>query len=158
MSTQAYTPKIPSGMGTQALRQPFLKQLQIQNSTVFTYQWKQEFSSYTHALRAYFLLPKTGLLIGRGKKGQISRDFQGQIRGKNGRFRGNFAGIFKASFAEKRLVNNGRFHGRFPSKFCWKAIGFALICGKFSMKLDALIDLSAFIPQYESVLYKYKAY
>ena len=70
----------------------------------------------------------------------------------------DFAGIFEASFAEKRLVNNGRFHGRFPSKFCWKAIGFALICGKFSMKLDALIDLSGFIPQYESVLYKYKAY
>ena len=35
------------------------------------------------------------------KKSQISRDFQGQIRGKNGRFRGNFAGIFEASFAEK---------------------------------------------------------
>ena len=83
----------------------------------------------------------TGLLVGRGKKSQISRDFQGQIRGKNGRFRGHFAGISEASFAEKRLVNNGRFRGRFPSKFRWKAIGFALICGKFSMKLDALIDL-----------------
>ena len=32
---------------------------------------------------------------------KISRDFQGQIRGKNGRFRGKFAGIFEASFAEK---------------------------------------------------------
>ena len=42
-----------------------------------------------------------GLLLGRGKKSEISRDFQGQIRGKNGRFRGNFAGIFKVSFAEK---------------------------------------------------------
>ena len=65
----------------------------------------------------------TGLLIGRGKKSQISRDFQGQIRVKNDRFRGNFAGIFEASFAEKRLVNNGRFR----ANFCWKAIGFALI-------------------------------
>ena len=27
------------------------------------------------------------------KKSQISRDFQGQIRGKNGRFRGKFAGF-----------------------------------------------------------------
>ena len=44
-----------------------------------------------------------GLLVGRGKKSQISRDFQGQIRGKNGRFRGNFAGIFEASFTEKMI-------------------------------------------------------
>ena len=62
---------------------------------------------------------RTGLLVGRGKKSQISRDFQGQIRGKNGRFRGNFAGIFEASFAERTAD--------FPRKFRWKAIGFALI-------------------------------
>ena len=43
----------------------------------------------------------TGLLVGRGKRSQISRDFQGQIRGKNCRFCGNFAGLFEASFAEK---------------------------------------------------------
>ena len=34
----------------------------------------------------------TGLLIFRGKKRKISRDFQGQIRGKIGGFRGIFAG------------------------------------------------------------------
>ena len=34
----------------------------------------------------------SGLLIFRGKKSKISRDFQGQIRGKIGRFRGIFAG------------------------------------------------------------------
>ena len=73
------------------------------------------------------------------KKSQISRDFQGQIRRKNGPFRGNFAGIFKASFAEKLLVKNGRFRKNFPSKFRWKAIGFALIWGKFSMQLGVLI-------------------
>ena len=28
----------------------------------------------------------SGLLVGRGKKSQISRDFQGQIRGKNDEF------------------------------------------------------------------------
>ena len=39
----------------------------------------------------------TGLLVDRGKKSQISRDFQGQIRGKMA----DFAGIFEASFAEK---------------------------------------------------------
>ena len=70
----------------------------------------------------------TGLLVGRGKKSQISRDFQGQIRGKNGRFRRNFAGILEASFAKKKgLVKDGRFRGSFPSKFRWKTIGFALI-------------------------------
>ena len=42
----------------------------------------------------------TGLLISRGKKRKISRDFQGQIRGKMGRFRGIFAGK-KSKFAEK---------------------------------------------------------
>ena len=81
----------------------------------------------------------SGLLVGHGKKSQISWDFQGQIHGRNGRFCGNFVGIFEASFAEKRLVQNGRFRESFPSKFCWKGIGFALIWGKFSMKLDALI-------------------
>ena len=80
----------------------------------------RRFLSYVH-------LHVSGLLVGRGKKSQISRDFQGQIRGKNGRFRGNFAGIFEASFAEKRLVKNGRFRESFPNKFRWKAIGFMLI-------------------------------
>ena len=41
-----------------------------------------------------------GLLIFRRKKSKISRDFQGQIRGKIGRFRGIFAGK-KSKFAEK---------------------------------------------------------
>ena len=36
-------------------------------------------------------LPHTGLLIFCGKKSKISRDFQGQIRGKIGRFRGILA-------------------------------------------------------------------
>ena len=69
----------------------------------------------------------TGLLVGCGKKSQNSRDFQGQIRRKKGRCRRNFAGIFEADFAEKRSVKNGRFLESFPSKFRWKAIGFALI-------------------------------
>ena len=45
-------------------------------------------------------LTKTGLLIFRGKKSKISRDFQGQIRGKIGQFRGIFAGK-KSKFVEK---------------------------------------------------------
>ena len=43
---------------------------------------------------------KTGLLIFRGKKSKISRDFQGQIRGKIGQFRGIFAGK-RSKFVEK---------------------------------------------------------
>ena len=42
----------------------------------------------------------SGLLIFRGKKSKILRDFQGQIRGKIGRFRGIFAGK-KSKFAEQ---------------------------------------------------------
>ena len=48
-------------------------------------------------------------------------------------------GIFEANFAEKRLVKNGQFRESFSSKFHRKAIGFALIGGKFSMKLEVLI-------------------
>ena len=54
-------------------------------------------------------------------------------------FSGTNSGIFKASFAEKRSVKNGRFRESFLSKFRWKEIGFALIWGKFSIKLNALI-------------------
>ena len=59
---------------------------------------------------------RTGLLVGRGEKSQILRDFEAQIRGKNGRFRGNFAGVFEASFAEKQLVKNGRFSWELPEQ------------------------------------------
>ena len=45
-------------------------------------------------------LLSAGLLIFRGKKSKISQDFQGQIRGKIGRFRGIFAGK-KSKFAEQ---------------------------------------------------------
>ena len=49
----------------------------------------------------------SGLLIFRGKKSKISRDFQGQIRGKIGRFRGIFAGK-KSKFAAQS-ADFGRF-------------------------------------------------
>ena len=52
----------------------------------------------------------TGLLIFCGKKSKISRDFQGQIRGKIGRFRGIFAGK-KSKFAENRPISQ-HFRGR----------------------------------------------
>ena len=45
----------------------------------------------------------TGLLIGRGRKSQISQDFQGQIRRKIGRFRGSFRGkLHQKAIGKKR--------------------------------------------------------
>ena len=64
-----------------------------------------------------------GLLVGHGKKVK----FRGIFRDKFTEKTADFAGIFEASFAEKRLIKNGRFCESFPSKFRWKAIGFALI-------------------------------
>ena len=49
----------------------------------------------------------SGLLIFRGKKSKILRDFQGQIRGKISRFRGIFAGK-KSKFAAQS-ADFGRF-------------------------------------------------
>ena len=46
------------------------------------------------------LLIIAGLLIFHGKKSKISRDFQGQIQGNIGQFRGIFAGK-KSKFMEK---------------------------------------------------------
>ena len=58
-----------------------------------------------------YKIDTTGLLIFRGKKSKISRDFQGQIRGKIGRFRGIFAGE-KSKFAEKAADFAGNFGGK----------------------------------------------
>ena len=47
----------------------------------------------------------TGLLIGRGRKSQISQDFQGQIRRKIGRFRGSFRGkLHQKAIGKKRPI------------------------------------------------------
>ena len=51
-----------------------------------------------------------GLLIFRGKKSKILRDFQGQIRGKIGRFRGIFEG--KSQNSQKNQPISRDFHGR----------------------------------------------
>ena len=58
----------------------------------------------------------TGLLIFRGKKSKISRDFQGQIRGKIGQFRGIFAG--------KKIKIRGTI-GRFQAIFAGEKSKFA---------------------------------
>ena len=57
-------------------------------------------------LKALPLVLFSGLLIFRRKKRKISRDLQGQIRGRIGRFRGIFAGK-KSKFAEKLAVFAG---------------------------------------------------
>ena len=69
----------------------------------------------------------SGLLIFRGKKSKISRDFQGQIRGKIGRFRGEN----KSKFAKKQADFAGvqrqkvKFRRIFRGKFAEKSAGFA---------------------------------
>ena len=44
-------------------------------------------------INCLLMFSQTGLLIGRGSKRQISRDFQGQIRGKIDRFRGIYLNL-----------------------------------------------------------------
>ena len=75
----------------------------------------------------------TGLLIIQGKKSQILRDFWGQNGGKIGRFRGNFAAIFRANLAGKQSVKKQRILWLFSGKFRKKSIGFALIRPAFLM-------------------------
>ena len=71
------------------------------------------FKGKSHEGSGNELVDYSVLLVGCGKKSQISQDFQGQIRGKNGQFRGNFARIFKASLAEKRLgASRANFAGK----------------------------------------------
>ena len=64
-----------------------------------------------------------GLLIFRGKKSKISRDFQGQIRGKIGRFRGIFAGKkvkIRGTIGQVQAIFAGE-----KSKFAQKSAHFA---------------------------------
>ena len=61
---------------------------------------------------------QTGLLIFRGKKSKISRDYQGQIRGKSAHFAGfsrekvNFRKIFRGKFLGKSADFTGNFGGK----------------------------------------------
>ena len=64
----------------------------------------------------------TGLLIFRGKKSKILRDFQGQIRGKIGRFRGIFGEESQNSLKNRPI--SGIFAGK-KSKFAEKSADFA---------------------------------
>ena len=61
--------------------------------------------SMVYALTDLHFFIETGLLIFRGKKSKISRDFQGQIRGKIGRFRRIFAGKTSRNSQKNRLIS-----------------------------------------------------
>ena len=51
------------------------------------------------------MILRSGLLIGRGEKCQISRDFYGQIRWKIGQFRGKFQGkLRQKAIGKKRPI------------------------------------------------------
>ena len=65
-----------------------------------------------------YKIDTTGLLIFRGKKSKISRDFQGQIRRKIGRFRGILAEKvkFRRIFGGKLLEKSADFTGNFGGK------------------------------------------
>ena len=105
----------------------------------------------THLRTSHSQMVKTGLLIFRGKKGKISRDFQGQIRGKIGQFRGeksqnsqknrsilrdfsgkkvNFRRIFRGKFLEKSADFTGNFGGKLRQETISKkqpiSLGFSL--------------------------------
>jgi len=80
--------------------------------------------------------PFSGLLVGRGKKSQISRDFQGQIRGKNDLFRGNFAGIFEASFAEKTISKDWRISWELPEQISLESDWFCAALSPFEERFQ----------------------
>ena len=74
--------------------------------------------SKSHVFWAFPLASYSGLLIFRGKKRKISRDFQGQIRGKIGQFRGK-----KVIIRGKNRPISRDFRGR-KVKNCRKIVGF----------------------------------
>ena len=78
-------------------------------------------------------MQNSGLLIFRGKKRKISRDFQGQIRRKIGRFRGIFAGK-KSKLAEKLADFVG--FSREKVKICGKIRRFRRRKVKICRKID----------------------
>jgi len=94
---------------------------------------------------------RAGLLVGRGKKHQISRDFRVQFHTK----KANFAGIFEASFAEKRLVKERPISWELPEQISLERDWFcADLRNVFNENRRSYSIYSGFIPQYEIVLYK----
>ena len=83
----------------------YLIQLKLVNTLIspaFTHQEWSKTLTNEEALR----LLKTRLLVGRGKKANLA-GFSVTNSRKKGRFNANFAGIFRAHFAEKLSVKTG---------------------------------------------------
>ena len=96
--------------------------LLIMNTMKAIQDTKRPFQQSIAELFSVDNLPNAGLLIFRGKKSKILRDFQGQIRGKIGRFRGIFAGR-KSKFAERSA--DFWYFCKKKSKFAEKSADFA---------------------------------
>ena len=85
-----------------------------------TFQGKMEFKDFSRLCEPWFIsLHKSGLLIFRGKKSKILRDFQWQIRGEIGRFRGKKVKI-RGKIGRFREIFVGE-----KSKFAQKSADFA---------------------------------
>ena len=99
----------------------------------------------------------TGLLVGCGKKSNFAGFSWTNSWKKTGWFCGNLAGIFEASFAEKRLVENGRFSWKLPGQISlesdWFCTDFRNVFNETTCRRSYSIYLG-FIPQYEIILYK----
>ena len=90
----------------------------------------------THLRTSHSQMVKTGLLIFRGKKGKISRDFQGQIRRKISHFarfwrkKVKFRRIFWGKFLGKSADFTGNFEGKLRQEIISKkepiSLGFSL--------------------------------
>ena len=101
----------------------------------------------------------SGLLVGRGKKSQISRDFQGQIRGKKGDFAGisrEFRGNFQGHSVSLKNVGKERpISWELPEQIPLESDWFCADLRKvFNETRRSYSIYSGFIPQYEIALYK----
>ena len=85
------------------------------------------------------------------KKSQISRDFQGQIRRKNGRFRGNSRGQFRWKTIGKERPTSWELPKQISLEGDWFLTALRKV---FNETRRSYSIYSGFIPQYEIVLYK----
>ena len=95
----------------------------------------------------------SGLLVGREKKSQISRDFQGQIRGKKWPISREIRGIFEATFAEKLLVKRMPISWELPEQISLESDWFWVdLRNIFNETRRSYSIYSGFIPYFTSKL------
>ena len=122
----------PSTEGFMSYLHPYRNSRSGSHFTILAFD-KILISFLSESVLNHSLTSQTGLLVGSGKKSNFV-GFLGANSQKKRPLAWEFRGSFRGQFRWKMI-------GSFRSKFRWKAIAFALIWGKFSMKLDALIDL-----------------